>query len=134
MLLLCAILPGKLPVWRLLSPAYYRSSETERTASTVLALVPRAASVVAQDDLTPHLSERAAIYTLRPGAPDADFVLAGQPLNPWPNDSWSVISDLLAERRAGGYRTVFEEGGFVLLRHPPEHLRHRHGARARKRR
>ncbi len=112
---LCAILPGNLPVWRLFSAAYYRSSETERTARRALALVPPAAIVVAQDSLTPHLSQRQSIYTLRSGAPEADFVLAGRALSPWPNENWGVIEGLLAERRARGYRTVFEENGFVVL-------------------
>ncbi len=66
MLLLCAILPGKLPVWRLLSPAYYREAEDEATARRALTLIPTTASVVAQDSLTPHLSQRQSIYTLRP--------------------------------------------------------------------
>jgi len=118
MLLLCAILPGKLPVWRLLSPAYYRGAQDEAIARRALSLIPTTASVVAQDSLTPHLSQRQSIYTLRLGAPEAQFVLAGEALSPWPNESWLSVQSLLAERRAHDYRTLLDEGGFVVLAAP----------------
>lgn len=114
-LLMCAILPGKLPVWRLLSPKYYHFSDVEKTGPRALSLIPESASVVAQDGIVPHLSRRDFIYTLRPGAPEADFVVASQRLKPWPNQNWEEIETLLAERKAAGYRTIFGENGWIVL-------------------
>ena len=81
-----------------------------------LALVPSDASVVAQAAIAPHLSQRELIYMLDGTAPDADYVVAADPLNPWPLASPDAIRELVDARRAAGYQTVFERDGWVVLR------------------
>jgi uncharacterized membrane protein len=119
MLALCAVLPGKLPVWRLLSPAFYRFSESEQAGHRMLAMVPSGASVVAQAAIAPHLSRRPVIHVLSPEAPEADFVVASESLSPWPNGSPAEVAALLRERVERGYSVAASERGWVLLRRLP---------------
>lgn len=116
MLVLCAVLPGKLPLWRLTSPGYYRLSETERIGYRALATIPPEASVVAQDAIASHLSQRDRIFTLRPGAPEAEYVIASRGVSEWPNGSFEEIEALLDVRRAEGYEAVFDEGDWLVLK------------------
>ena len=118
MLVLCAILPGRLPLWSLFSPRTWTFSAAERAGWAVMALVPGDVSVVAQDAVAPHVSQRAAIFTLRPGAPDADLVLAAPALSPWPLDSADGVARLLEERKAAGYRVLLDDGAWIVLAGP----------------
>jgi uncharacterized membrane protein len=101
--LLSSLLPGRQPLWRLLSPRHYQETTFERTAYRVLRLIPPDASVVAQAAVMPHISQRHQIYVLGPAAPDADFVIAGAELSPWPAQT----------------RDELEESGWILLRRGP---------------
>ena len=114
--LFSSLLPGRQPHWRLLSPGHYQSVPQEAMASRVLALIPRDASVVAQTALLPHLSQRRTIYMLEPGVPDADYLVATTHLDPWPVETMEGMSRLIEERRQRGYKTIFEEDGWLLMR------------------
>ena len=115
-LLLSLFLPGHQPFWKLFDPDSYRAEEIHLAGRRAVAAVPPAASVVAQGMVVPHLSRRREIYVLQPGAPEADVVIACPRLNPYPNDSGDAISALIDERRRRGYRVIFEEGGWIVLR------------------
>lgn len=117
-LAMCAILPGKLPLWRLLQPRWYASTESERTGYEALRLIPAAASVMAQDAIVPHLSRRHQIFALRAGKPQTEYVIASRGLSPWPHAGWDEIDRLLDEKRLAGYRTAFERDGWVVLVQP----------------
>jgi uncharacterized membrane protein len=112
-LLLSSLLPGHQPLWRLLSPSSYRIGPA--VGYRALAAIPDSASVVAQTALVPHLSARDEIFHLMPGAPDAEFVIAGSGLSPWPNPDEIAMRALLREREQQGYRVIFDEGGWVVL-------------------
>jgi uncharacterized membrane protein len=118
MLALCALLPSKLPFWRLLSPRWYVLTASDRTGREALRLIPADASVAAQDAIVPHLSERERIYPLRASAVTTDYVIASRELSCWPHASWEEIAFLLDERRRAGYTTVFERGGWLVLGRP----------------
>jgi uncharacterized membrane protein len=116
---LSSILPGHLPLWRLLAPRFYQQTVFHRTGHEILALLPEGRSVVAQAAVAPHLSQRDHVYVLDPRAPDADFVVASAQLNPWPARSFDELARLLDDRRRHGYVAIFEEHGWILLRRGP---------------
>ena len=115
MLALCALLPSKLPFWRLLSPRWYVLSASDRAGGEALRVIPADASVTAQDAIVPHLSERAGIYPLRAGPIATDYVIASRGLSSWPHAGWDEIARFLDERRRSGYVSVFEREGWVVL-------------------
>ncbi len=117
-LALCALLPSKLPFWRLLSPRWYVLTASDRTGAEALRVIPIGASVAAQDAIVPHLSRRDRIYPLRASATATDYVIASQDLRTWPHASWDEIAGLLDEKRRAGYSTVFEREGWVVLARP----------------
>ena len=114
--LLCAILPGGLPLWRLFRPAHYTLSSSDQDGYALLSMVPPEASVVAQAAIVPHLSRRDEIYILRQGAPDADYVVASAPLSPWPAASFDELRILVEQYQRAGYTVVLERNGWMLLR------------------
>lgn len=81
-------------------------------------MIPDRASVVAQASLAPHLSQRDQIHILKPGAPDADYVIVAIDLDPWPVTR-EDIDTFLRERRQRGYEPVFEQNGWVVFRRSP---------------
>jgi uncharacterized membrane protein len=114
-LLLAAVLPGHQRHWKLLSPVSYRTAPQATGSTRALLLVPRRASVVAQAAILPHVSQRELAYVLRPGAPDADIVIAATGLSPWPVANDAAIRALLDERRARGYRVLLAQDGWTVL-------------------
>jgi uncharacterized membrane protein len=115
-LALSSLLPGHQGHWKVFTPRFYRHVPEAAGSARALALVPPTASVVAQAAVLPHLSERESAYVLRPGAPNADYVVAATGLSPWPMDDDAAIRSLLEERRAQGYRVVLERDGWTVLR------------------
>src|SRR5205807_1578184 len=104
-------------LWRLASPAYYRSTASMRTGYEALRLIPANASVIAQGPAVPHLSERSRIYMLLgPLVPDADFLVASEGLSPWPAADYAAIAMQVDERKQRGYETVLEKDGWIVLR------------------
>ena len=116
---LCAFLPGRQPLWRVFAPGHYRTSQTVETGRQVLAMVPPDAAVVAQAAIVPHLSQRTTIYMLEPLAPDGDYVIAQADLSPWPNATRAEIQRLVLERERRGYSVVVARDGWTLLRRTP---------------
>jgi uncharacterized membrane protein len=114
--LLSAFLPGRQPLWRVFAASHYRGSTVSAVGNTVVRMVPDGASVVAQAAVVPHLSRRHAIYVLDDVAPDAEYVIAADALNPWPLASTDDLRTLVAKRRSRGYAVIFEQNGWTVLR------------------
>ena len=114
--LVSSLLPGNQPFWSLFSPDHYRQTPFQRTGYSALDFLPDGASVVAQAAVVPHISQRDSIYMLDPAAPDAEFVIAGTDLSPWPNDNYADVQLLLDDRQRRGYSVIFEENGWTVLR------------------
>ena len=110
------LIPGHQPLLRLFTPGHYRPIATHEAAQEALSAIPPDASVVAQAAIVPHLSQRPVIYMLEDDAPEAEFVIAAEPLNPWPLATAAEIRRLVDERRGRGYQPVFERDGWVVLR------------------
>jgi len=117
-LVLCALLPSKLPFWRALSPRWYALSPSDRTGAEALRTIPAGASVTAQDAIVPHLSGRERIYPLRESGLATDYVIASREVSSWPHAGWDAISVLLDEKSRAGYTSAFERGGWIVLARP----------------
>jgi hypothetical protein len=114
--LFSSLLPGGQPLWELFRADHYRMTTLHRTGYRAIAQIPRDASVVAQAAVVPHISQRDHVFMLDAKAPDADFVIAARGLNPWPLGSDADIARLIDDRRRLGYRLVFDESGWTVLR------------------
>jgi uncharacterized membrane protein len=115
-IVLSAILPGGLPLWRLFRPAHYAGAGSDQDGRSLIAMVPDDATVVAQAAIVPHLSQRPVIHMLDADAPDADYVLAAERLSPWPAASFDELRNLLEQRKLRGYTVVSERNGWTMLR------------------
>jgi len=95
---------------------FYEESQLQITGYRALRLIPPGASVVAQDDISPHLSDRESIYELDRRSPNAEFVVACSGLSPWPNANAAAVRGLLKDFVRQGYATVFQADGWTVLK------------------
>lgn len=119
-ILLSAFLPGRQPIWKLFSPGFYQAVPFEGVAERALAEIPDGASVVAQDFIVPHLSQRELIYTLRIEGSGADatpdFVIAAPDAgSSWPLANATAVRARLDQYLALGYTRRFDNDGWVVL-------------------
>jgi uncharacterized membrane protein len=114
--ILSAILPGRQPLWRIFAPAHYAATDAALVGRSLLRTIPAGASIVAQAAIVPHLSLRDRIYVLDEGAPDADYVVASEPLDPWPVAGSDELRALLDARQAHGYTVAIRQDGWTILR------------------
>jgi uncharacterized membrane protein len=117
LLLNLRLLP-QFPLWNLTSPAYWRLTSSDVTGRRALALIPPTASVITQGPITPHLTHRRIIYVLHPTViiPDADFIVVSEHVNPFPFLSHQDIKRYLDYQQARGYRKIFDEDGWIVLK------------------
>ena len=115
-LLLSLFLPGNQPLWDLFEAEHYESTDVHLAGRRAIATVPAGASVVAQGIAVPHLSQRPRIYMLKPTAPPSEFVVACMRLDPYPAVSIEDVRAVIDARRQQGYRVIFEEAGWIVLR------------------
>lgn len=120
-LLLCALLPGHEPMWKLLSPSFYAAPPFADAAVRALALIPNSASVMAQSPVVPHLSRRNEIYMMRTDGPsvgiDTEFVIATtNDVSFWPFANADGVRAQLSMYKQRGYMTMFDEQGWIVLR------------------
>lgn len=117
-MILSLLVPGHQPLLRLFKPEHYRIAEGRGVATSALATIPPGASVVAQAGLLPHLSQRQKIYVLDEDAPDADYVIALMTMSPWPLSHQDQLAELIKERQAQRYVTIFNDAGWIVLKAP----------------
>lgn len=114
--LLCAVLPGRQPLWRIFAMDHYAATDSAEVGRIVLQTIPEGASIVAQSAIVPHLSSRDRIYMLDSGAPDADYVIGCDALNPWPAADVDQLRALIEQREASGYIVAVKRDGWIVLR------------------
>ncbi|HVQ13735.1 MAG TPA: DUF2079 domain-containing protein [Vicinamibacterales bacterium] len=114
--ILCALLPGQQPLWRLFTPGHYRAVPTQAAGVAALAAIPRDASVVAQSPIVPHLSHRRDIFMLDSSAPEAAYVVYSNALDPWPHATAEELAAVVAQRFGRGYAVLFERDGWAVLK------------------
>lgn len=88
-------------------------------ASSLIAMIPPGASVSAQTDLVPHVSQRRLIYLFPDHATTADYVLLDVTANVFPLQNTAdvyvaAVRDVLA---SGAYHVAAARDGYLLLAH-----------------
>jgi uncharacterized membrane protein len=106
------------PLWNLTSAQYWRLSPSDAVGRKAISLIPPTASVIAQGPITPHLSHRRVLFLLDPllNTPDADFIIACERISPFPALGYPEVRDYLDSQQARGYRKIFEEDGWIVLK------------------
>jgi uncharacterized membrane protein len=109
------------PLWNLTTPAHWQRNSSDLAGHRALALIPPMASVVTQGQVTPHLTHRRIVYMLHPAIliPDADFIIASERISPFPFKSYQDIRAYLDYQQTRGYRKIFDEEGWVVLKSEP---------------
>lgn len=115
---LALFLPGNLPFWKLFRPELYRRTDAQQAGYRALERIPASASVVAQGVVVPHLSHRERVYMLDETDHDVDFVIAVIYLSPWPSATEEELRGHLNRYVARGYRTTFDEHGWLVMARP----------------
>jgi uncharacterized membrane protein len=105
-----------------LSVARFWPGSVQRAAYPVLARVPAAAAVSAQDPYVPHLSLRPLVFVFPSGIEKSDYVLINLDSYPWRNlPGVSLVRDgshvtLTVQSTAYHYRVAAQAGPHLLLR------------------
>ena len=88
-----------------------------RLADTIIAHIPASASVSAQSDLAPHLSNRRFVYLFPYRADEADYVLVDVTSNPYPlNDAPAYALNVWQTLTSGLFQVVVAQDGYLLLK------------------
>jgi uncharacterized membrane protein len=107
---------GGLPFSRHFNPGMFQSEARYLAFTPNLARVPAGASVAAENNLTPHLSQRQHIYNLEfEGIQNADYVAldeAALQRNP------VAFAAQVKELESLGYRTIASGDGLALMQRP----------------
>lgn len=114
--LACAFLPGRQPLWRVFDPSHYSAPAWLADASAALALIPSDASVVAQSPVVAHLTHRRRIYMLSTMPVDGDYVITSRNLNVWPLDDIGQLDAIVAARFGATHMKVFDRNGWTVWR------------------
>jgi len=116
------------PLADLKNAGFYRMDRSTRVARDALTRLPAGASVAAQWQYMPHVSQREEIVGIVPGPSRPDYIavnLADPKLPPFPSPTFAALRATVAAKE-GDYERVTDEAGFVLLRRRagvPESLR-----------
>lgn len=111
-----ALIP-KFPLWDLSHLSFYKLTEIDKSGYKALQVIPNAVSLSAQNSIGPHLCNREApVYLLKKGVEDSDYIIASKELGYWPFDNYGQIENYLDEKIHAGYKKVFEENGWVVLK------------------
>jgi uncharacterized membrane protein len=88
-----------------------------RLADSIIARIPASASVSAQSDLVPHLSNRRFVYLFPYRAVEADYVLLDVTSNPYPlNDAPAYVLNVWQTLTSGLFQVVVAKDGYLLLK------------------
>ena len=87
-----------------------------KLADQIIARIPASASVSAQSDLVPHLSNRRFVYLFPYRAAEADYILLDVTSNPYPlSDAAAYVQNIWQTLTSGLYKVVVAQDGYLLL-------------------
>ncbi len=107
------------PFNQIFSIQNYYLTKNLSTGYQALRLIPQNASVIAQNPIVPHLSERNNIYILKPDMvypSGIEYILASSNVGLWPYTSFSQIQKYLNSEQKDGYKMIFSEDGWYVLK------------------
>ena len=91
------------PLWKLTDSAYRHRTPGDRAGYDALSIIPREASVTAQNNIAPHLSHRRNLFLIKPlgFAPESDYIIASSEVSPYPFPDYKDIEAYLVSRQTG---------------------------------
>jgi uncharacterized membrane protein len=89
----------------------------DRLAGQIETMIPASASVSAQSDLVPHVSQRAHIYLFPYGDAVADYIYLDVTGVTYPYNSPQFITEVKKVLLSGNYGVVAAQDGYLLLKH-----------------
>lgn len=101
--------------------AWPRVTAHDRLGAAIAAQIPANASVCAQSTLTPHVSQRAAIYQFPSGVSSADYVfldVSGGDYYPFTGPA-KYVKAVISTVMSGDFQVVTASDGYLLLRRAP---------------
>ncbi|HEX8749195.1 MAG TPA: DUF2079 domain-containing protein [Pyrinomonadaceae bacterium] len=109
-----------LPLWTLSSADLWNFSRSERAGYAALSIIPAGATVLAQEPIMPHLTQRPYIFRFNPDMdlPDADYIIASRNVASYPYSSFEKIESYLLRQQERGYARVFDRDGWIVLKSP----------------
>jgi uncharacterized membrane protein len=97
--------------------AWPQTTAHTRLADSIIRQIPAHASVSAQSDLVPHLSNRRFVYLFPDGVAQAEYVLLDVAGNPYPlADGQQYVGSVEQVLGSGQFQIVTAEDGYLLLR------------------
>jgi uncharacterized membrane protein len=103
-----------LPIGR--NYAWPEATAHVQLAAQIIARIPASASVSAQSDLVPHLSNRRFVYLFPYRAVEADYILLDVTSNPYPlSDAAAYVQNIWQTLTSGLYKVVVAQDGYLLL-------------------
>ncbi|HVB72974.1 MAG TPA: DUF2079 domain-containing protein [Ktedonobacteraceae bacterium] len=105
---------GALPFSRGFSWPHYSAHDT--TANKLIAMIPPNASLSAQSNLVPHVSERTHMYLFPYGDTTADYIFLDVTNFTYPLGSSSFISEVKKVLLSGNYGVLAAQDGYLLLK------------------
>ncbi len=88
----------------------------DQLAGRIEAMIPASASVSAQSDLMPHVSQRAHIYLFPYGDTVADYIFLDVTSATYPYNSPQYIAEVKNVLLSGSYGVVTAQDGYLLLK------------------
>jgi len=88
----------------------------DQLAGRIEAMIPASASVSAQSDLVPHVSQRAQIYLFPYGDTVADYIYLDVTDVTYPYNSTLYIAEVKKVLLSGNYGVVTAQDGYLLLK------------------
>ncbi|MEU7022049.1 DUF2079 domain-containing protein [Streptomyces sp. NPDC046203] len=117
-LVIAAMLFPAQPLRFLVTPGFWQDGPRETAARSAIDLIPAGARVAASNSLAPHLSDRAIVDLVADGVltrrKDITWIVADT-TDPFPTGG--VIA-VIRQAEENGWRSVYAEGGVVVLRSP----------------
>lgn len=88
----------------------------QQVAQRLLTMIPPTASVSAQSNLVPHVSERSAVYLFPYRDDSADYVFLDVTANPYPLNSDPYTTEVKNLVLHGNYGVLAAQDGYLLLK------------------
>jgi|GEM_PF-4072373 len=98
-------------------PRYFRPVDADRvhTFHSLISSIPVEASVIAQDNLGPHLAYRKVLKVF-PNRFEGDYIVLDKMGNKWPMSDETYSANLNHIMATDHYEVIKEEGGFVIFK------------------
>jgi uncharacterized membrane protein len=113
-----SLLP-RFPLRKYIRPSFFKLNDVEKAGPRILSLIPKEAVVLCQFVIVPHLTHRKIVRDILGddlSGDGIDYIVACKYLSPFPMDNYQEIQNRLEIMEKKGFRPVFEENGWIILK------------------